>query len=142
MTTVAQDQNFAHDPLSCHSRTIQQEAALQMTNLIHASVPLTSYASYVRELYTSMSHSHTSQHWTHLPRCEFIQLAMIGSGGLRRGDREEEMVRLAHLGRIETILTHKESINLKKLFLLPVPQMQPLVVLPPCTSSSSKSICH
>ena len=67
---------------------------------------------------------------------------MIGSGGLRRGDREEEMVRLAHLGRIETILTHKESINLKELFLLPVPQMQPLVVLPPCTSSSSKSICH
>ena len=41
------------------------------------------------------------------------------------------MVRLAQLGRIETILTHKESTNLKELFLLPVPQMQPLVVLPP-----------
>ena len=52
----------------------------------------------------SMSNSHTSQHWTHLPWCEFIQLAMIGSGELRRGDREEEMVRLAQLGRIEIIL--------------------------------------
>ena len=48
------------------------------------------YASYLRGLYTSMSHSYTSQHWTHLPRCEFIQLAMIGSGELRRGNREEE----------------------------------------------------
>ena len=78
-----------------------------------------------------MSNSNTSQHWTHLPRCEFIQLAMIGSGELRRGDREEEMVRLAHLGRIETIMSHKQSIDLNNLFLLPVPQMQPLVVLPP-----------
>ena len=56
---------------------------------------------------------------------------MIGSGELRRGDREEEMVRLAHLGRIETIMSHKQSIDLNNLFLLPVPQMQPLVVLPP-----------
>ena len=86
----------------------------------------TCYDSYYRKLYSSMSHGHTSQHWTHLPRCEFIQLAMIGSGGLRRGKREEEMVRLAHLGRIETILHRKTSINLYNLF---VPQ--PLVVLPP-----------
>ena len=86
----------------------------------------TCYDSYYRKLYSSMSKSHTSQHWTHLPRCEFIQLAMIGSGGLRRGKREEEMVRLAHLGRIETILHRKTSINLYNLF---VPQ--PLVVLPP-----------
>ena len=57
--------------------------------------PLTSYAIYLRGLYSSMSHSHTSQHWSHLPESEFIQLAMIGSKGLRRGDREEEMVRLA-----------------------------------------------
>ena len=56
---------------------------------------------------------------------------MIGSGGLRRGDREEEMVRLAQQGRIETILSHKQSTDLKQLFLLPTPQMQPLVVLPP-----------
>ena len=51
---------------------------------------------------------------------------MIGSGGLRRGDREEEMVRLAHLGRIETILDRTTPIDLDKLFLT-----QPLVVLPP-----------
>ena len=56
---------------------------------------------------------------------------MIGSGGQRRGDREEEMVRLAQQGRIETIISHKQSIDLNNLFLLPVPQMQPLVVLPP-----------
>ena len=50
---------------------------------------------------------------------------MIGSGGLRRGDREEEMVRLAQQGRIETIMSHKTPINIDKLFLT-----QPLVVLP------------
>ena len=51
---------------------------------------------------------------------------MIGSGEVRRGDREEEMVRLAHLGRIETILDRTTPINLDNIF---VPQ--PLVVLPP-----------
>ena len=51
-----------------------------------------------------MSQSHTSQHWSHLQRCEFVQLALIGNEWeLRRGDREEEMVRLAQQGRIETI---------------------------------------
>ena len=50
---------------------------------------------------------------------------MNGSGE-RRGDREEEMVRLAHLGRIETILDRTTPINLDNLF---VPQ--PLVMLPP-----------
>ena len=91
---------------------------------------LTSYASYLRELYTSMSHSHTSQHWTHLPRCEFIQLAMIGAQGLRRGGPEEEMIILAQQGKIETILSHKEPIELHNLFLPP-----PLVVLPPPTTT-------
>ena len=129
MTTIAQDQKFVHQPLSCQS-TVQQETVLQTANL-QDSDPLASYASYLRELYTSVSNSHTSQHWTHLPRCEFIQLAMIGSGEPRRGDREEEMVRLAQQGRIETIVSHKQSIDLNNLFLLPVPQMQPLVVLPP-----------
>ena len=84
---------------------MQQETE-QTTNIINLQVSdpvVNSYASYLRELYSSMSNSHTSQHWTHLPRCEFIQLAMIGSGELRRGDREEEMVRLAQQGRIETI---------------------------------------
>ena len=59
--------------------------------------PLTTYATYLKELYMSMSHSHTSQHWTHLPRCEFIQLAMIRdekikTEEMRRGGPEEEMI--------------------------------------------------
>ena len=88
---------------------------------------LTSYASYLKELYSSLSHSRTSQHWSHLPKCEFIQLAMIGAEGLRRGGPEEEMIRLAQQGKIETILDHKKSsVCLHDLFL-----PQPLVVLPP-----------
>ena len=116
--------------LTSGNLTAEQET-IQTTNILQDSDPLTSYASYLRELYTSMSTSRTSQRWAHLPRCEFIQLAMIGSGELRRGDREEEMVRLAQLGRIETIMSHKQSIDLNNLFLPPVPQIQPLVVLPP-----------
>ena len=123
---VAKNHDFAPKPLSCHSTT-QRETIMQMTN-IQDSDPLASYASYLRELYSSISHSHTSQHWTHLLSCEFIQLAMIGNGGLRRGDREEEMVRLAQQGRIETILDHKKLIDLDSLF--PIPP-KPLVLLPP-----------
>ena len=67
----------------------------------------------------SMSHSHTSQHWTHLPRCEFIQLAMIRDEVVRRGGPEEEMIRLAQQGKIETILSHKENIALNHLFEIP-----------------------
>ena len=89
--------------------------------------PLTSYASYLKELYTSMSQSHTSQHWAHLPRCEFIRIAMIKNEEIRRGGPEEEMIRLAQQGKIETILSHKESIDLVDLF----PSLRPLVVLPP-----------
>ena len=92
--------------------------------------PLTSYTSYLKELYTSMSLSHTSQHWTHLPRCEFIQIAMIKNEEIRRGGPEEEMIRLAQQGKIETILSHKESIDLVGLFPLPPRSPQPLVVLP------------
>ena len=78
-----------------------------------------------------MSHNHTSQHWAHLPRCEFIQLAMIGAQGPRRGGPEEEMIRLAQQGKIETILHgHKESIELCNIFPLPA-RPPPLVVLPP-----------
>ena len=91
---------------------------------------LISYATYLKELYTSMSHSHTSQHWTHLPRCEFIQLAMITDEVIRRGGPEEEMIRLAQQGKIETILRHKESIDLHNLFPFPARPL-PLVVLPP-----------
>ena len=126
ISTVAQNDDSIHTPLvlTCNS-TAQQEAVLT-TNLTD---PLTSYASYLRELYTSMSQNCTSQHWTNLPRCEFIQLAMISSKELRRGDREEEMVRLAQQGRIETILDCKVPIDLDSLF--PIPPNQPLVVLPP-----------
>ena len=123
MTTVTQNYDFAHQPPLCHS-TNQQETVLQTSNL-QDSDPLTSYASFLRELYSSMSNSHTSQHWTHLPRCEFIQLAMIGSRGQRRGV-DEEMVKLAHLGSIEIILDRKMPINFGSLFLT-----EPLVVLPP-----------
>ena len=55
-----------------------------------------------------MSHSRTPQHWTHLPRCEFIQLAMIKDEELRRGEPEEKMIKLAQQGKIETILDHKK----------------------------------
>ena len=104
----------------------QHDNDLNTTAIIQSSA--TCYASYLRDVYMSMSHSHTSQHWTNLPRCEFIQLAMIGSEELRRGDREEEMVRLAQQGKIETILYHKEPIDLENLFPL---QPKPLVLLPP-----------
>ena len=35
---------------------------------------------------------------------------------IRRGGPEEEMVRLAQQGKIETILRHKENIAIKQLF--------------------------
>ena len=47
---------------------------------------------------------------------------------VRRGGPEEEMIRLAQQGKIETIMSHKESIDLDNLFPFPLP---PLVVLPP-----------
>ena len=95
------------------------------------SDPLIPYASYLKELYLSMFHSRTSQHWSHLPRCEFIQLAMIKGEEVRRGGPDEEMIRLAQQGKIETILCNKESIDLHNLFPFPPQSPQPLVVLPP-----------
>ena len=118
--STAQDQDTVHLPSTADS----QKTKRTPYNTEQESDP---YASYLRGLYTSISHSHTSQHWTHLPRCEFIQLAMIGSTELRRGNREEEMVRLAQQGRIETILSYKESIDFNNIF----STLQPLVVLPP-----------
>ena len=58
---------------------------------------------------------------------------MIGAQGLRRGGPEEEMIKLAQLGKIETIISHKESIELHDLFLFPPKRCssRPLVVLPP-----------
>ena len=90
---------------------------------------IASYTSYLHGVYTSMSHSHTSQHWTHLPQCEFIQLAMITNESIRRGGPEEEMVRLAQQGNIETIMVHKNPVELDDLFAIE-PHPGPLVVLP------------
>ena len=92
LVTATRDSCFVQLPVSTASQikttsTAQNSVYLSLSS---SSPALISYASYLRGLYTSMSHSHTSQHWTHLPRCEFIQLAMIGSGELRRGDREED----------------------------------------------------
>ena len=114
----------------------------------------TSYVSHLKKLYTSMSHSHTFQHWTHLPRCEYIQLAMIGKEDLQRGGPEEEMVRLAQKGKIETIMRFKENIKLSDLFMAPpkelvgVPRFSPIrVVLIEGAPGGGKStlalhICH
>ena len=44
---------------------------------------------------------------------------MIGEKEVRRGGPEEEIVRLAQLGKIETILGHKETIALNHLFEIP-----------------------
>ena len=117
--TIAQN-SVCLPPLNSLTASQKTEQAIQ------DSISFNSYASYLRGLYTSMSQSHTSQHWSHLPRCEFIQLAMIGGEEQRRGNREEEMVRLAQQGRIETIMSYKEPIDVNKLFAT----MQPLVVLP------------
>ena len=91
--------------------------------------PLTPYVSTLKELYASMSQSQTSQHWTHLPRSNFIQLAMIEDDPQRHGVPEEERIRLAQLGKIETIMRNKIPIDLVNLF--PLPVRSPLVVLPP-----------
>ena len=95
---------------------------------------LTFYASSLKELYTSMAQSHTSQHWSHLPRCEFIQLAMIKDDQVRRGGPEEERVRLAQQGKIEVIMCQKEEIDLTNIFLPPKSQPPP----PPPPSPSLK----
>ena len=82
-----------------------------------------------------MSHSHTSQHWTHLPRCEYIQLAMIQDGKVRRGGPEEEFVRLAQQGKIEIVMSKKKQVNLEDVF--PSPPQPPPPPPPPPPSPSS-----
>ena len=100
------------------------------TTITHADPQMTSYTSYLKGVYIHLSQSHTSQHWTHLPRYEFVQLAMIRDKELlRRGEPEEEMVRLVLQGKIEIIMRHKIPTDLESLF-LPQP-LPPLVVLPP-----------
>ena len=139
--TITQDCSSLQLPvLTVLQETTQNSVCLPPSNSLIASqrteqeiqdsIPFNSYASYLRGLYTSVSQSHTSQHWSHLQRSEFVQLAMIGNKWeIRRGDREEEMVRLAQQGRIETIMSYKEPIDLNNLFAINL--MQPLVVLPP-----------
>ena len=140
--TITRDRSSVQLPVLTvsHASTAQNSVYLLPSNSLTASqrteqaiqdsIPFNSYASYLRGLYTSMSQSHTSQHWSHLPRCEFVQLAMIGNEReIRRGDREEEMVRLAQQGRIETIMGYKEPIVLNNLFA--IDSMQPLVEVPP-----------
>ena len=103
------------------SGSSDEEGLSSFNSLSSHPHPLSSYASYLRELYICMSQSHTSQHWTNLPPCEFIQLAMIKNENIRRGGPEEEMIRLAQQGKIETIMSHKKSIMLCDLF----PRHQP-----------------
>ena len=136
--TITQDRSSVQLPVSTVLQATTQNSlpsdsltASQRTEQeIQDSISFSSYASYLRGLYTFRSQSHTPQHWSHLPRCEFVQLAMIGNKWeIRRGDREETMVRLAQQGRIETIQSYKEPIDLNNLFAMN--SMQPLVVLPP-----------
>ena len=118
--------------------TSQQNDQLKVASTAQESDCLTSYASYLKGLYMSMSHSHTSQHWTNLPRCEFIELAMIGDEVVRRGGPEEEIVRLAQLGKIEVIMLQKEHVSLADMFFpLPSPQPPPPSPQPPPPSLSS-----
>ena len=128
--TITQDLSSVQLPVSTVFQATAAQNSQRTEKAIQGCISFNSYVSYLRGLYTSMSRSHTSQHWTHLPRCEFVQLAMIGNEReIRRGDSEEEMVRLAQQGRIETIQSYKEPIDLNNLFA--VNSMQPLVVLPP-----------
>ena len=71
--------------------------------------------TYLRTLYMSLSsHSQTPQHWTYLPRCDFIQLSIIGAQRLRSGP-EEKIVELSQQGEIDTIMSHNERIPLDQL---------------------------
>ena len=88
--------------------------------------PIASYSTYLKEVYMSMSHCNITQHWTNLPQCEYIQLAMIENRGLRyRQDRDTAIVRLAQQGEVNTILNEKQPISLGELL------YPPLVELPP-----------
>ena len=91
--------------------------AMHSNSLSSSSHPDTviSYECYLRELYMSMSHSQTPQHWTHLPRCNFIQLAIVRAQRLRCR-QEEKIVKLSQQGKIEKIMHYKKTISLNQLF--------------------------
>ena len=112
--------NWAADVAVEDLQRARKESGLPPVDIVYNQLPpaVGSYVSYLGKLYKSMSQSQTSLHyWAHLPQCEFIQLAMIKNEKIRRGGPEEEMIRLAQQGNVETILRHKESINLVDLFL-------------------------
>ena len=71
--------------------------------------------TYLRTLYMSLSHNQTSQHWDYLPRCNFIQLAIVQAQRLRSGP-EEEIVKLSQHGQIDKIMSQEEKITLNQLF--------------------------
>ena len=63
----------------------EQAQKKETTTITHADPEMTSYASYLKGVYIHLSQSRTSQNWTYLPRCEFVQLAMIRDKELRHG---------------------------------------------------------
>ena len=63
----------------------------------------------------SLSHDQTPQHWDYLPRCNFIQLAIVQAQRLRFGP-EEKIVKLSQHGQIDTIMSQEEKITLNQLF--------------------------
>ena len=71
--------------------------------------------TYLRTLYIFLSHSQTPQHWDHLPRCNFIQLAIVRAQRLRSGP-DENMAQLSQHGQIDTIVSQEEKITLNQLF--------------------------
>ena len=73
--------------------------------------------TYLRTLYMSLSHNQTPQHWTHLPRCDFIHLSIVGAQRLRSGP-EEKIVKLSQQGKIETVMSQNERIPLNQLLIL------------------------
>ena len=72
--------------------------ALLPTPVQKPSDILSSYASYLKGIYRSRSQNHTSKKWANIQHYEYIQLAMIRGEEIRRGEPEEEMIRLAQQG--------------------------------------------
>ena len=96
-------------------------------NTVSAVNDIVSYACYLKRVYNDMSQTLTAQHWSHLPRCEYVQLAMIDCKRQQHEiEEEEKRKRLAQKGKIEPILKTTKPIELDSLF-----SMEPLVVLPP-----------
>ena len=67
--------------------------------------------TYLRTLYMSLSHDQTPQHWDYLPRCNFIQLAIV-----QAQRPEEEIVKLSQQRQIDKIMSQEENFTLNQLF--------------------------